>query len=126
MDLEQTVEEFRRDGFSKIPGLLAEGKLHALQHDTQHIIDGGYEEVANPTDYRTAPDPDTGEEVFNRVQFGLDAARGCAAGCGHAHRRHLGPGADSAHAACHRDPQGVSLRGGGDFVRLPGPTGIRA
>ena len=33
------------------------------------IIDGGYEAVANPTDYRTAPDPDTGEEVFNRVQF---------------------------------------------------------
>ena len=25
--------------------------------------------MANPTDYRTAPDPDTGEEVFNRVQF---------------------------------------------------------
>ena len=69
MDLVQTVEEFRRDGFVRIPGLLAEGELRALRHDTQLIIDGGYEEVANPTDYRTAPDPDTGEEVFNRVQF---------------------------------------------------------
>ena len=69
MDLVQTVEEFRRDGFVRIPGLLAAGELRALRHDTQLIIDGGYEEVANPTDYRTAPDPDTGEEVFNRVQF---------------------------------------------------------
>ena len=69
MDLVQTVEEFRRDGFVRIPGLLAAGELRALKHDTQRIIDGGYEAVANPTDYRTAPDPDTGEEVFNRVLF---------------------------------------------------------
>ena len=69
MDLVQTVEEFRRDGFVRIPGLLTEGELRALQDDTQRIVDGGYEDVANPTDYRTAPDPDTGEEVFNRVQF---------------------------------------------------------
>ena len=278
MDLEQAVDEFRRDGFVRIPGLLAEGELRALRHDTQRIIDGGYEEVANPTDYRTAPDPDTGEEVFNRVQFvfplaatvpnpllallghpqvqalahallGDDALcnaealvfklpgngsevpvhadcdpadrrtsdahlgfnvdfylddatleNGCllaAAGShlarhsrdeikaagfdfpglrpvpmragdvlvhdirlihgshrsrgrrlrrtlyyefqslgwmqregvrpgrGHAHRRHLGPGAHPAHAACHRDPQGVSLRRAGDCVRLPVPIGIR-
>ena len=69
MDLAQTVEDFHRDGFVRVPGLLSEGELRALQHDTQHIIDGGYEDVANPTDYRTAPDPDTGEDVFNRVQF---------------------------------------------------------
>ena len=69
MDLVQTVEEFRRDGFVRIPELLAEGELRALRHDTQRIIDGGYEEVANRSDYRTAPDPDSGEEVFNRVQF---------------------------------------------------------
>ena len=69
MDLEQTVEEFRRDGFVRVPGLLSGGELRALQDDTQRIIDVGYEEVANPTDYRTAPDPDTGEVVFNRVQF---------------------------------------------------------
>ena len=69
MDLGQIVEEFRRHGFVRIPELLSEGELRALRHDTQLIIDGGYEEVANPTDYRTAPDPDTGEEVFNRVQF---------------------------------------------------------
>ena len=56
----------------EVPGN-SEGELRALQHDTQRIIDGGstrYEDVANPTDYRTAPDPDTGEDVFNRVQFG--------------------------------------------------------
>ena len=69
MDLAQTVEDFHRDGFVRVPGLLSEGELRALQHDTQRIIDGGYEDVANPTDYRTAPDPDTGEDVFNRVQF---------------------------------------------------------
>ena len=69
MDLAQTVEDFHRDGFVRVPGLLSEGELRALQHDTQHIIDGGYEDVANPTDYRTAPDPDTGKDVFNRVQF---------------------------------------------------------
>ena len=69
MDLAQSVEDFHRDGFVRVPGLLSEGELRALQHDTQRIIDGGYEEVANPTDYRTAPDPDTGEDVFNRVQF---------------------------------------------------------
>ena len=67
--LAQTVEDFHRDGFIRVPGLLSEGELRALQHDTQRIIDGGYEDVANPTDYRTAPDPDTGEDVFNRVQF---------------------------------------------------------
>ena len=276
MDLAQTVEDFHRDGFVRVPGLLSEGELRALQHDTQRIIDGGYEDVANPTDYRTAPDPDTGKDVFNRVQFvfplattepnpllallghrrcwrwhtrcwamtrcatrrrwcsscrataprcrsmptaipptlapptltwdststststtrpgrtaacwrlreatwrairarrsrppdstfrdcsrfrcapatswfttsgprlpsqperapaphpllrvpvpGLDAARRGPAGCGNAHRRHLGQGADPAHAACHRDPQGVSLRGGRDSVRLPGAGGIR-
>ena len=69
MDLAQTVEDFHRDGFVRVPGLLSEGELRALQHDTQHIIDGGYEDVANSTDYRTAPDPDTGKDVFNRVQF---------------------------------------------------------
>ena len=151
MDLAQTVEDFHRDGFVRVPGLLSEGELRALQHDTQHIIDGGYEDVANSTDYRTAPDPDTGKDVFNRVQFvfplattepnpllallghpqvlahsdarrrrpgsrhspgprlpsqperapaphpllrvpvpGLDAARRGPAGCGNAHRRHLG------------------------------------
>ena len=67
--LAQTVEDFHRDGFVRVPGLLSEGELRALQHDTQRIIDGGYEDVANPTDYRTASDPDTGEDVFNRVQF---------------------------------------------------------
>ena len=69
MDLEQAVGEFRRDGFVRIRGLLSEGELRALRHDTQRVVDGGYEGVANRSDYRTAPDPDTGEEVFNRVQF---------------------------------------------------------
>ena len=69
MDLGQKVRDFQRDGFVKLPGLLSQAEVSALQHDTQVIIDGGHEYVEHPTDYRVATDPDTGEEVFNRVQF---------------------------------------------------------
>ena len=186
MDLAQTVEDFHRDGFVRVPGLLSEGELRALQHDTQHIIDGGYEDVANSTDYRTAPDPDTGKDVFNRVQFvfrwpprspircsrcsairrcwhipmragdvlvhdirlvhgshrsrserlrphpllrvpvpGLDAARRGPAGCGTRIDGTWGKARIRLTRHAIEDPQGVSLRGGRDSVRLPGAGGIR-
>ena len=69
MDLEQTVTDFERDGFVKIPGMISPEELRALRSDTQIIIDLGYKSVAHPTDYRVKPDPETGEDVFHRVQF---------------------------------------------------------
>ena len=49
--------------------MISPEELRALRSDTQIIIDLGYKSVAHPTDYRVKPDPETGEDVFHRVQF---------------------------------------------------------
>lgn len=69
LDLDQIVSDFERDGFVRLEGLIAPQELQALREDSQLIIEGGYHNKPNPSDYFYANDPETGEEVFHRVQF---------------------------------------------------------
>lgn len=68
LPIEEIAEDFHRDGYARLPQLLHPAEVAALQRDTAHIIDGGYENKENPTDYMTAPG-DKGERVFHRVQY---------------------------------------------------------
>lgn len=66
--MEDIAADFLRDGFVRLPQLLQAMEIAALQRDTAHIIDGGYENKEHPIDYMTAPD-DNGERIFHRVQY---------------------------------------------------------
>ena len=63
------VDAFLRDGYALIPGLLSPEEVKALQEDTAPIVFGGWENKANPTDYMHRVFPQTGEDVFFRVQY---------------------------------------------------------
>ena len=73
--IEQAADAFTRDGFVRLRGLISPGELAVLQRDSAAIIDGSYENVANPSDYFHDILPDSGEEVFHRVQYVFDKAR---------------------------------------------------
>jgi phytanoyl-CoA hydroxylase len=67
---------FRRDGCVHLHQLLSPEEVAALQADTGHIVAGGWEGHENPTDYFHAVLPDTGEDVFYRVQYVFPKAPG--------------------------------------------------
>lgn len=61
--------DFLRDGFVILPGLLSPAEVEVLRADTSHIIEGGWENKENPTDYFHDVLPETGKDVFHRVQY---------------------------------------------------------
>ncbi len=67
--IEEIVETFDRDGYALLPQLVPPDELAALRADTSFILDGGWADKENPTDYMHAILPDTGEDVFHRVQY---------------------------------------------------------
>ena len=68
-DITTIAATFDRDGYALIPGLIQPGELKALQDDTAPIVFGGWEDKANPTDYMHRVFPQTGEDIFFRVQY---------------------------------------------------------
>lgn len=69
MTLDDIAAAFDRDGFVHLKGVLSAGEIEALRADSGAIIDGGWEGHPNPTDYMHNVLPDTGEDVFHRVQY---------------------------------------------------------
>ncbi|BCM92978.1 hypothetical protein IAD21_04863 [Abditibacteriota bacterium] len=69
ISIEEAANAFLRDGYVHIPGLLNPAEVAALQADSAVIIEGGYENVEHPSDYFHDVLPDTGEDVFHRVQY---------------------------------------------------------
>lgn len=67
--LDEIAEEFDKNGFVKLEQVLSPGELQALREDSQLLIEGGYENKENESDYFHTPDKETSEEVFNRVQY---------------------------------------------------------
>lgn len=65
---EEIARDFLRDGLVRLPQLLKPEEVAVLRRDTSHIIDGGYENKENPSDYMTAAG-ENGERVFHRVQY---------------------------------------------------------
>jgi ectoine hydroxylase-related dioxygenase (phytanoyl-CoA dioxygenase family) len=69
LNLAQLKDSFERDGFVKLEQVLKAEELQALQQETKGLIDRGWEGQVPANHYFHKPDPVTGEEVFNRVQF---------------------------------------------------------
>lgn len=67
--LDQIAEEFDKNGYARLEQVLSPAEIQALREDTQLIIDGGYKGKENESDYFHATDRETGEDVFNRVQY---------------------------------------------------------
>jgi phytanoyl-CoA hydroxylase len=65
----ELAADFLRDGYVILPGLLSPAEVDVLRQDTSHIIDGGWENVEHPSDYFHDVLPETGEDVFHRVQY---------------------------------------------------------
>ncbi|MBV9469918.1 MAG: phytanoyl-CoA dioxygenase family protein [Abitibacteriaceae bacterium] len=65
----EIAADFDRDGYVLLPQLLSPAELQVLRADTAAIVDGGYAGKENPTDYFHNVLPDTGEDVFHRVQY---------------------------------------------------------
>jgi ectoine hydroxylase-related dioxygenase (phytanoyl-CoA dioxygenase family) len=67
--LDEIAGEFDKNGFVKLEQVIAPAELEALREDTQLIIEGGYKNKENESDYFYSIDPESGEEVFHRVQY---------------------------------------------------------
>ncbi len=73
--LSEIADVFSRDGYVLLPGLIQPAELDALRADTGEIIDGGWANKQNPTDYMHDVLKDTGQDVFHRVQYVFNKAR---------------------------------------------------
>lgn len=69
MTIEEIAEAFHRDGYVLLPQLLSSAEVKALQDDTDVIVHSGYEGKEPQSDYFHDVLPDTGEDVFHRVQY---------------------------------------------------------
>ena len=69
------AEDFLRDGYVLLPQLITPAEIEALRADSGEIISGGWADKANPTDYMHDLLPDTGEDIFHRVQYIFPKAR---------------------------------------------------
>jgi phytanoyl-CoA hydroxylase len=73
--VEEIIHAFHRDGFVHLPGVLAPAELDLLRADSLEIVEGGWEGKENESDYFHDVLPDTGEDVFHRVQYIFPKAR---------------------------------------------------
>lgn len=69
MDLRACKEAYDRDGFVKIPGLIAPAELEVLRAETGRIVEEGWQGKFPAHHYFHHSDAATGEEIFHRVQF---------------------------------------------------------
>lgn len=69
MSIGEISDAFHRDGYVLLPQLLSPAEVRALQSDTDVIVHGGYEGKEPQSDYFHDVLPDTGEDVFHRVQY---------------------------------------------------------
>ena len=75
MNIDEIVASFDRDGYVQLPQAIGLEELAALQEDSAHIIEEGYEGKEPESDYFFDALPDTGEVVFHRVQYVFPKAR---------------------------------------------------
>lgn len=69
LTVSELAQSFLRDGYVLIPQLLSPGELEALRADTNTIVHEGYAGKEPQSDYFHDILPDTGEDVFHRVQY---------------------------------------------------------
>ena len=67
-EIERIAADFDRDGYALIPNLIQPDELAVLRKETGALVNGGFENKANPTDYMTAKNSQGVEELF-RVQY---------------------------------------------------------
>ena len=67
--IEEIAADFDRDGYALIPGLIQAEELATLQADTGEIVHGGWQGKEPESDYFHDVLPDTGEDVYHRVQY---------------------------------------------------------
>ena len=75
MNIDEIVANFDRDGYVLLPQAIGPEELAALQEDSAHIIEEGYEGKEPESDYFFDALPDTGEVVFHRVQYVFPKAK---------------------------------------------------
>jgi hypothetical protein len=68
-NLEAIKEEFDRSGYVKLDQVLNPEELELLRKETGVMVSRGWEGQTPAHHYFHAPDPQTGKEVFYRVQF---------------------------------------------------------
>lgn len=74
-NVEELAQLFLRDGYVHLRGVISPEELEILREDSLEIIEGGWENVENESDYFHDVLPDTGEDVFHRVQYVFPKAR---------------------------------------------------
>ena len=73
--LVEYAEDFQRDGYVMLPQLIGTEELSCLQADTGEIVWNGWQDKEPASDYFHDPLPDTGEDVFHRVQYVFPKAK---------------------------------------------------
>jgi hypothetical protein len=68
-ELENITTSFNRDGFVHLPGVISAQELEVLRADSLQIIEGGWDKAEDSSDYFHDVLPDSGENVFHRVQY---------------------------------------------------------
>ena len=67
-EIERIAVDFDRDGYALMSQLIQPEELDVLREETAALVNGGFENKENPTDYMTAKNPQGAEELF-RVQY---------------------------------------------------------
>lgn len=73
--VDEIAEAFDRDGFVHLPGVISPQELEVLRADSREVVEGGWQSHENESDYFHDVLPDTGEDVFHRVQYVFPKAR---------------------------------------------------
>lgn len=66
---------FERDGFVHLKDVISPEELKLLRADSLEIVESGWQNQADESDYFHDVLPDTGEDVFHRVQYVFPKAR---------------------------------------------------
>ena len=53
-EIERIAADFDRDGYALVPQLIQPDELDVLREETGSLVNGGFENKENPTDYMTA------------------------------------------------------------------------
>jgi len=67
--IETAAQQFSRGGYLHLPNVISPQELEDLRADSREIIEGGWQNVENESDYFHDVLQDTGEDVFHRVQY---------------------------------------------------------
>lgn len=69
LKIENIAAAFERDGFVHLKGVISPEELELLRVDSLEIIEGGWDRAEDSSDYFHDVLPDSGEDVFHRVQY---------------------------------------------------------